>query len=715
MKAQMFRSCGLALILALIPLFSGCDQQRADSAPVTNVLTSQPPANAIAANSDQDQDTNRPDSALTEEQLDDAPGNIISTPDVGSTNTSNNPRLTDFVKLVQAGMGDSVLMAYVTNSPTPFNVSSDDILYLNDLGTPETVVTAMLQQDQYFNANSATAAAAPQTQSAYPNPAPAPEPGYPEQNAAVQPQESVPPLTPSPDVEAEVQQAPNVSYSYFYNSLSPYGSWVNIEGYGPCWQPTAVIANPGWQPYCDRGHWDYTDCGWCWVSDYSWGWAPFHYGRWFHHNRRGWCWAPDTLWGPAWVSWRYNDAYCGWAPLPPAACYRPGFGFTYYGRSVGFDFGFGLAERHFVFVPLGHFHDRSPSHFRLPHREITKVYNTTTVHNQIIRGGNNLINRGVPVDRVAAATHTQIHPIHVRPQAESPRAPQLGQDGRSLSVYRPALPAPRPAHNPKFVGEGVQPDPNFNLHARAERPPVTRNLTTGNPAMRNPAMPDQPASRPIISRPTPTMPTQGAGRDNRFSQPGAERPGSLILHRPDGTSGDGNQNPVRTGPPALRHGPVFQPQAPAQPTVPAENNRRTFAPPVQPQQPIQSAPRQNLAPPSFNRPGVEQRGNGSFPQQQPVAPTPRQEAPPRVFEAPRATPQVNEQNSGFRAEPPMRSQPAFRQEPVAPAAQPRAFESRPAPEVRSAPQYSAPHQENSQGRGGGNSGGGNANGNGRNR
>ena len=259
MKAQMFRSYGLALILALIPLFSGCDEQQANSAPVTNVLTNQPPADAIAADTNQDSDTNAPDPGLTEEQLADAPGKVISTPDVGSTNASNNPRLTDLVKLIQAGMGDSVLMAYVTNSPTPFNLSSDDILYLNDLGTPETVVSAMLQRDLYFNANSATANAAPETPSASANPAPAPGGGYPDDNAAAQAQENVPPLTPSPDVEAEVQQAPNVSYSYFYNSLSPYGSWINIEGYGPCWQPTTVVVDPGWQPYCDRGHWAYTD------------------------------------------------------------------------------------------------------------------------------------------------------------------------------------------------------------------------------------------------------------------------------------------------------------------------------------------------------------------------------------------------------------------------------------------------------------------------
>ena len=31
----------------------------------------------------------------------------------------------------------------------------------------------------------------------------------------------------------------------------------------------------------------------------------------------GWCWVPGYTWGPAWVSWRYGDGYCGWAPLPP--------------------------------------------------------------------------------------------------------------------------------------------------------------------------------------------------------------------------------------------------------------------------------------------------------------------------------------------------------------------------------------------------------------
>jgi uncharacterized membrane protein YgcG len=697
MKAKLFQRCGLAVLLAIIPLFGGCDQERANSAPVTNVLTSQPPAEA--AGFDTNQPVPTPAEQATQDELANAPGKIISTPETASTNVSNNPRLGDFVKLVQAGLGDSVLMAYVTNSPTAFNLSSDDILYLNDLGTPEPVVTAMLQRDQQFNSTAATAPgpapAQPQPPPGYDtsaNPAPAPPTmdAYTDQNMAPQAAEAVPPLTPSPAIEADVEQAPNTSYSYFYDSLSPYGNWVDIEGYGPCWQPTAVAVNPGWSPYCDHGHWAYTDCGWCWVSDYSWGWAPFHYGRWFQHGRFGWCWAPDTVWGPAWVSWRYNNSYCGWAPLPPTACYRPGFGFTYFGQSVGFGFNFGLSASWYVFVPVDHFHDRAVDRYRMPHREVTKIYAGTTVHNQIIRGNNNLlINRGIPVDRVAAATHTQIHPIHVRADASAPRSAQLDRDGRSLAVFRPALPAPRPSNNSRLVGEGVQPNPNFNLHARVER-------TT---APRTPAVTSGPEHRPIIGNPT----TTGRGQnwqDNRFAQPGNER-----------------QNPAQSSPPNLRHGPVFQPQTPGQQrneqnlnsTAP-ENNRRTFAQPGQPQ-PTQPAPRQQLPPPTFNRPANDLHGNGAQPQQrqfqqpsfqQPaqVTPAPRQEAPPRTYEAPRETPH-NQQNfnSGFRPEP---------------AAPPqRSIESRPAPEVRSAPpQYSAPaHQENNAVRSGGGGGGGNGNGN----
>jgi hypothetical protein len=723
MKATIFQKSSLALILALTPFLWGCDQQ-ANSATVSDTVAAapaQPPSDLTAADANEPAGTN-------EDVLANADGKLISTPDVASTNVSNNPQLTDFVKLVQAGVGESVLMAYVTNSPTPFNLSSDDIVYLNDLGAPETTITAMLQRDQYYNG---TAATAPEPTAAPPGGAAPPpmmeQPAIPDQSAMMA---QTPPLTPPAEIEAEVQQSPNASYSYFYDSLSPYGNWIDISGYGPCWQPTVVVANPGWQPYCDRGHWAYTDSGWCWVSDYSWGWAPFHYGRWFHNTRFGWCWAPDTVWGPSWVSWRYSDSYCGWAPLPPAACYRPGFGFSYYGHSVGVNFGFGLAINHFTFVPLNHFHDRYPSHYRMEHREVTKIYNTTVVNNTIIRGNNNtIINRGVPVDRVARATHTEIRPIKIRADASAPRTAQLGRDGRTLAVYRPELPKPRPGPAPKFVGEGVQPAPHFDLHSRVEQAHAARE----NPSRRPAAVSAAPERRPIISNPAQNRPEnaarENAARDNRnirSSQPNTEQPGSLIMRgpnqdrqdRPDRGTVSRGGNTAQTPPSNVRHGPEMMPQQPGQ-AERGDNNRRVVTPPLRPQD-------QNVSP-VYNRPDNNQsRDDGNqarqqrqllqqqqqlrqqqeqqFQQQrqqrdfQPVVPTPRQEAPARSFETPR-------------------SQPPVRSEPVAP---PRTYESRPAPEVRSAPpQPSAPAHESRSDNGGGQRGGGgnsrNDNGNGNDR
>lgn len=609
----------LALV-ALMPIAGGCGQS-AKSAPVTDLGTNQTPAPPAASN-----DTNSPSTAAaqpdaTDQQLANATGTIISTPATAAA-PSNNPQLGEVVKLVQAGVGDSILTAFVTNSPSPFRLSSDDVVYLNDLGVSQTVINAMLQRDQYFNATAAQTPAqgvAPPDQSGYVTVAPAPLPQATDQNTQVvaeatpTPDAVTPPPTPPADVVDDAEAAPNGSYTYFYDSLSPYGNWINVDGYGPCWQPTVVAANPGWQPYCDGGQWAYTDCGWCWVSDYSWGWAPFHYGRWFRNTRFGWCWAPDTVWGPAWVSWRYNGAYCGWAPLPPAACYRPGFGFTYWGASVGFNFAFGLGPQSFVFVPLGNFHDRVLSRSRVDRREVDTIFRSTTVNNQLIRGPNNtLINRGVPVEQVAAATHTEIRAVHIRADAGSPAAAEFGRDGRSLSLYRPSLPTPRPTARSTLVGEGVQRDVNFDLQSHIDQarspqqPVVSANYS-------------EPERRTIIPTPTtpaPPIQTRTVAPNNAPSQP------------------DWRSAPGRSQSGVASQWPFYQRSQPSQPTAPVGNNRRIYVP-------QESAPRY-AAPPQGQQREWPQEPVSSFSRQEQFRQDsrqeqPRQEAAPRSYEEPRSS------------------------------------------------------------------------------
>jgi hypothetical protein len=292
------------------------------------------------------------------------------------------------VRLMQAGVDQIVILAYVTNSISTFNLDSDKIIYLADLGVPNEITTAMMQRDQILQ----------QQMSAAANIAPTPT-SAPDANTT--------------DTMADAPPEPAmVTVDYFQTALAPYGSWVDIDGYGCCWRPTAVAYSPNWQPYCDRGHWVYSDAGWYWDSDYAWG-ATFHYGRWFRDARFGWCWWPDTTWAPSWVTWRYSDDYCGWAPMPPFAVYSPGVGFIYRGNGVSVGFDFGLSAQFFTFVPTKNFCDPHPRRFRAAPTEATRIYNQTKVINNINFSNHRVINNGITVQHIADVTRTQIRPVPV--------------------------------------------------------------------------------------------------------------------------------------------------------------------------------------------------------------------------------------------------------------------------------------------------------------
>ncbi len=72
-------------------------------------------------------------------------------------------------------------------------------------------------------------------------------------------------------------QGQYISDQDFYDNLSPYGVWVYDPQYGDMWVPDV---DGNFRPYATRGHWVLTEYGNTWVSDYPWGWATFHYGRW---------------------------------------------------------------------------------------------------------------------------------------------------------------------------------------------------------------------------------------------------------------------------------------------------------------------------------------------------------------------------------------------------------------------------------------------------
>ncbi len=533
-----------------------------------------------------------------------------------------SPGLAEIIRLAQAKVGEDVLLAYIARSTVAYNPTTEEIIYLHDLGVSDKVVAEIVKRSPQPAALMAEQKPVVQE--------PLNIPAVPAANAPMAP--AGPVLTPlvstnpgpatvvtQPVVVQQpviieqpivIQQAPE-EVRYFYTSLAPYGSWVEVDGYGWCWQPTIAVTYTDWRPYHHGGRWLHTDYGWYWQSDYSWGWAPFHYGRWFNHPRRGWCWTPDRVWGPAWVSWRTSSSYCGWAPLPPAARYRHGFGLSYYDRHVGISFEFGLSARDYTFVGHNHFYSHNPYRHCLPATQVTKVYNQTVVNNVIVQGNNNtvVINQGgAPVTQISKATRTEVQKVNVMDLSAAQRSgvqpDRLVREGNTLAVYRPAGPGSSGSNLSRSSQEPVKPTVTTGTshvrpgggsmpksHAPANLHPELVNTRPSAPstALQRYEAPKNTAQLPVLSRPQIGMPTQpaGTGTDRALTpqqpvQPAAPASSRGMVYTPP------SKRPEVTKPltaPRPVSGPVVTPSAPqpvSGPTVSLTQPKPVYGAPATP-------------------------------------------------------------------------------------------------------------------------------------
>ncbi|MFB3895404.1 MAG: DUF6600 domain-containing protein [bacterium] len=182
----------------------------------------------------------------------------------------------------------------------------------------------------------------------------------------------------------------NNNVGYFYDSLLPYGQWVLMPDNTWAWIPYDMPVD--WRPYT-LGHWVYTDYGWTWVSDEPWGWACFHYGRWDYDNDYGWAWYPGRVWGPAWVVWRYNDDWIGWAPCPRQLHWRDDRGFDL----KKFNIQIMIASHNFCFVPTRHIFDNDLHRQIMPVTWNTRVVNITKPDMRYTIDNHRIINQ-MPVE-----------------------------------------------------------------------------------------------------------------------------------------------------------------------------------------------------------------------------------------------------------------------------------------------------------------------------
>jgi len=266
----------------------------------------------------------------------------------------------------------------------------------------------------------------------------------------------------------------DVSFDFFHSNLSSHGSWQVSTSYGNVWQPD--VYSSGWHPYYD-GYWDYTDVGWCWVSDYDWGAIPYHYGTWVYDDFYGWVWVPGYVWAPAWVVYRTGPDYIGWAPVLPS------FSVGISVRAPVFD------RRHFIFVPTRYFAGERVRRYAIPSSRANLIINNTTIVNNITIVNNVVVNRGpdtrlierasgkrlraVPIERVRRAMPERFSREQIRIDPRRARAGVRAAEpvkGKALPVDRGQAPGAERGRErrgrPDMMQETDRPDSEGSVERR---------------------------------------------------------------------------------------------------------------------------------------------------------------------------------------------------------------------------------------------------------
>src|SRR2546423_10612417 len=200
---------------------------------------------------------------------------------------------------------------------------------------------------------------------------------------------------------------PSRGYSTFYTKLEGYGDWIETGDYGYVFHPREAESSRNWRPYTN-GRWVYTDVGWTWVSEEPFGWATYHYGRWVRLRHIGWVWTADSEWAPAWVSWRKNDDYIGWAPLPPEAHFHRRAGIRNWADNY-----YDIGPDQYCFVPATQFGaQRVLPTIVSAERNLSIVSQTTNVTN-ITYNNTSIVNQGPDYYELRARTQQPIEHLRV--------------------------------------------------------------------------------------------------------------------------------------------------------------------------------------------------------------------------------------------------------------------------------------------------------------
>ncbi len=231
--------------------------------------------------------------------------------------------------------------------------------------------------------------------------------------------------------EIKAQPYQRAEFGVFYSALAPYGTWIEINGGLTVWRPYNVRA--GWIPYT-VGQWIWTADGWYWNSYEPFGYIVFHYGRWYYDDYYGWIWTPDYNWAPAWVQWRYDNNYIGWAPLPPYARFSPNVG-------IYFSINFFTPYRYWSFVRYRYFYNPHVYNYYEPLKIKYRIFFRTHYRTNYGYFNGRIINRGVNIDYISQKSGRRIIERKIERVHNTRRFLRNRNGNRSINVARAFIPS----------------------------------------------------------------------------------------------------------------------------------------------------------------------------------------------------------------------------------------------------------------------------------
>ncbi|MES2651372.1 MAG: DUF6600 domain-containing protein [Bacteroidota bacterium] len=381
-------------------------------------------------------------------------------------------------------------------------------------------------------------------------------------------------------------QNEDVSLQSFYDELSPYGQWIQDPQYGYVWRPD--VDQEEFRPYYTNGRWAMTEYGNTWVSNYDWGWAPFHYGRWVYNRYNDWVWIPDTVWGPAWVSWRSGGGYYGWAPLGPTL-------------SIGINIGRGgyrIPDMCWNFIPYNNIYYNSyPRYYG--HRNRIYIQNTIIINNTYVRN-NRTYYTGPRVDDIRRRTNQNVTVYNVN-RGGRPGASRI--ENNTVNIYNPR-PVRGSSNSTAAPRDAVQGSINRGVVSRGER----GNENTYQGGDRNGSTSARPSRDGSVGNTNPSN-----GRNGNMSTP-PSRDRDVLNGAPsrgmENRSGEVNRdNQPQRGERIERS----QPQPPQRTERGRDEQQRAQTPPQQAPQRMESKPQ-----PQQQAPQRAERTERSQPQPQRV-------------------------------------------------------------------------------------------------